>query len=189
MRRIASVPSGTYHSGHGRVVCFDSDHDSLPEMYFRNHDSACHQIWESQGWNRFNLVFEDTAFQLPFIRARTAIPFAAGDIDGDGFADVVCITTERDSCDPGIFYDDVIIIESPDSFSYPCSLSWYYRYDRNASIPIPTYYPPDLDKDGHKEVFCAIPSIWENAGNNENYLVWHDGGHDGYRLTFGVTPV
>jgi len=189
MRRVAQIPSGIYTGSCGRVVCCDSDHDSLPEMYFFNNDSACHQIWEHQGWDRFRLVFEDTALQLPFVRARTAIPFAAGDVDGDGLTDIVCITVEPDSVNPDTVYDDVITIESPDSSSYPCSLSWYYRYGNNHVIPCPTFYPPDLDGDGHREIFCGTPTmgaaIWENTGNDQNELVWHSSRPDGYRLAFG----
>jgi hypothetical protein len=189
LRRVAQIPSGPYNGANGLVVCCDSDHDSLPEMYFFHTISACHQIWESQGWNRFSLVFEDTALQLPFVRARTAIPFAAGDIDGDGLTDVVCITVEYDSTNPNIFYRDVITIESQDSFNYPSRLSWYYRYGDNGTIPCPTYYPPDLDGDGHMEIFCGTPTmgaaIWENTGDNQNELVWHSSRPDGYRLAFG----
>ncbi len=174
MRRIIQIPSGPYYDG---VVCCDSDHDSLPEVYFLNIASACHEVWEFEGWNRFGLVFEDTAFQHPYIRVRTAIPFAAGDIDNDGLTDIVCITVEPDSIDPDKFYRDVITIESPDSLSYPSRLSWYYRYGDNGTIPCPTYYPPDLDGDGHMEIFCGTPTmgaaIWENTGNDQNELVWH----------------
>ena len=153
-------------------------------------DLLRNEVWEHQGWNRFSLVFADTgAYPEPVgITTGNALPFAAGDIDGDGLTDVVCINIEIPPV-PDTFYCIVMILESPDSFSYPCSLSWYYRYSDNGAIPIPTYYPPDLDKDGHKEVFCATPSmgwcIWENTGNNQNELVWRDTIHAGCRLTFG----
>src|SRR5512138_1921364 len=155
MRRIAQVPSGPYHGGHGRVVCFDSDHDSHPEMYFVSNDSACHQLWEHQGGNRFSLVFEDTAIQHPSVRVRTAIPFAAGDVDNDGLTDIVCIS--REDTAGGLFYDIVMTIESPDSFSYPSSLSWYYRCGNNSAIPFLTRYLPDMDGDGRKGIFSATP--------------------------------
>ena len=189
LRRIVQIPSGPYHGAHGRVVCCDSDHDSLPEMYFFYNDNACHQVWESYGWNRFRLVFEDTACQHPTVRVRTAMPFAAGDIDADGLTDIVCISTEKPPI-PDTFYCIVMTLESPDSFSYPCSLSWYYRYSGNGAIPIPTYYPPDLDKDGHREILAITPNpaiatgIWENAGNDSNELVSHDTVY-GYRFAFG----
>jgi hypothetical protein len=159
-------------------------------MYFYYNPSACHQVWESQGWNRFRLVFEDTAFQHPYVRVRTAIPFAAGDIDNDGLTDIVCITVEYDSINPDTFYCIVMTLESPDSFSYPSRLSWHYRYSSNGAIPIPTYYPPDLDKDGHGEILAITPNpaiatgVWENTGNDSNELVWHDTVY-GYRFAFG----
>jgi hypothetical protein len=155
-------------------------------------DPPRHEFWEHQGWNRFSLVFADTGDINPEpmgIVNGNALPFAAGDIDGDGLTDIVCINIEKPDTPPGKLYCIVMTLESPDSFSYPCSLSWHYRYSDNGAIPIPTYYPPDLDEDGYNEVFCATPSIgwciWENTGDNQNELVWRDTIHAGYRLTFG----
>jgi len=190
MRRVAQVPSGPYNGADGRVVCCDSDHDSLQEMYFFHTIRACHQTWESQGWSRFALVFEDTAFRHPYLRVRTAIPFAAGDVDNDGLTDVVCITVEYDSAGGDTYYDILMTLESPDSFSYPCSLSWYYRFNGLFVIPIPIYYPPDLDKDGHREILSLTPDasiatgVWENVANDSNELVWQDTVY-GYRFAFG----
>jgi hypothetical protein len=191
MRRVARVQSGPYIGSDGRVVCCDSDHDSLPEMFFRTGtihptDPLRNEAWEHLDWSRFSLVFADTG-TLPGTTIANPIPFAVDDVDDDGLTDIVCISTEdRDS---GRFYCIVMTLESPDSFSYPCSLSWYYRYSGNGAIPIPTYYPPDLDDDGRKEIFCGTPTmggcVWENAGNDQNELVWQDSVHDGYRLAFG----
>jgi hypothetical protein len=189
MRRVARIPSGPYAGFDGRVVCCDSDHDSMPELIFHTgtihpSDPLRNEVWEHQGWNRFSLVFADTGEypEPPGITTGNAIPFAAGDIDNDGLTDIVCITVEPDSSNPDKFYDDVITIESPDSFSYPCSLSWYFRYDSNTAIPDPVYYPPDLDQDGRKEIIKAGGWVWENTGNNQNQLVWHG---FGFRYTFG----
>jgi hypothetical protein len=152
------------------------------------------EVWEHQGWNRFSLVFADTGDISPEpqgIVTGNALPFAAGDIDKDGLTDVVCVTVEYDSTKADTAYDILMTLESPDSFSYPCSLSWYYRFSDLFVLPIPTYYPPDLDKDGHAEILCGVPSlsmgasIWENTSNNQAELVWHDAVHDGYRFTFG----
>jgi len=195
-RRVARIESGPYSGSGGRVVCCDSDHDSLQELLFHTgtiqpSDPLRIEVWEHQGWNRFGLVFADTGEypEPPGITTGNALPFAAGDVDGDGLTDVVCITVEYDSISPDTAYDILMTLESPDSFSYPCSLSWHYRFAGRFVIPIPTYYPPDLDLDGYEEIFCAVPTmgwcIWENAGNDQNDLVWRDTMHDGYRLTFG----
>jgi len=189
MRRVAQTPSGPYYYG---VVCCDSDHDSMPELIF--HTGTIHpsnplrnEVWEHQGWNRFSLVYADTGADPPppGITTGNAIPFAAGDVDNDGLTDIVCITVEPDSINPDTVYVDVITIESPDSSSYPCSLSWYYRCGNNRPIPNPLYYPPDLDQDGHKEIVMFAHWVWENAGDNQNELVWQDTVHAGYRSTFG----
>ena len=196
MRRVAQIPSGPYLVSGGRICCCDSDHDSLPELIsyagtIQPSNPLRHEVWEHQGWNRLCLVFADTGEypEPPGITTGNAIPFAAGDIDGDGLTDIVCITVEPDSIDPDKFYDDVITIESPDSFSYPCSLSWYYRCGNNFAIPFLTRYLPDFDGDGNKEVFSATPSlgtcIWENVGDNQNELVWRDTTHAFSCVTLG----
>jgi hypothetical protein len=195
MRRIARILSGPYSGSDGRVVCFD--HRSMPDLMFatgtiRPSDPLRLEVWEHQGWNHFSLVFADTGEypEPPGITTGNAIPFAAGDIDDDGLTDIVCITVEPDSTYPDTAYDDVITIESPDSLSYPCSLSWRYRYANNYVIPEPTYYLPDLDGDGHREILSLTPNpaiatgIWENVGNDSNELVWHDTVY-GYRFAFG----
>ena len=152
-------------------------------------DPLRNEVWEHQGWNRFSLVFADTGeYPEPVgITTGNGAAFAAGDVDGDGLSDVVFV--DADERDSGLFYDVVMTLESPDSFSYPCSLSWYYRCGNNDALPFPTYLAPDLDKDGHKEIFCATPRmgwcIWENTGNDQNELVWRDTVHAGAILTFG----
>ncbi len=191
MKRVAQIPSGPYSGSDGRVLCCDSDHDSLPELIFhtgtiQSSDPLRNEVWEHQGWNRVSLAFADTGvYPEPVgITTGNALPFAAGDVDADGLTDIVCINVEIPPA-PDTFYDIVMTLESPDSFSYPCSLSWYYRYGNNLAIPIPTYYPPDLDKDGHKEILSVGLCIWENTGNNQNELVWRDTTHLSYRLAFG----
>ena len=197
MRRIAQIPSGP-QAGSVPIICCDSDHDSMPELIF--HTGTIHpsnplrnEVWEHRGWNRFSLVYADTGSDPPppGITTGNAIPFAAGDIDGDGLTDIVCITIGHEFVESGTAYDVLMTLESPDSFSYPCSLSWYYRFNDLFVIPIPINYPPDLDSDGHEEILCVVPSlslgmcIWENAGDDQNLLVWRDTIHDGYRFTFG----
>ncbi|MBN2464760.1 T9SS type A sorting domain-containing protein [candidate division WOR-3 bacterium] len=169
----------------------------MPELIFHTgtiqpSDPTRNEVWEHQGWNRFSLVFADTGDISPQpqgIVTGNSIPFAAGDIDKDGLTDVVCINIEitpaRDTA-----YDIVMTLESPDSFSYPCSLSWYYRCCNNFAIPFPTYYAPDLDSDGHREIMSATPDtvvatgIWENIGDDSSELVWHNLVY-GYRFAFG----
>jgi hypothetical protein len=187
MKRVALIPSGPDANAQGLVLLCDSDHDSMTEMMFQTgtihqYDPMRNEVWEHQGWNRFSLVFADTGEypRPPGITTGNAIPFAAGDIDEDGLTDVVCITIAPDSARPDTAYDILMTLESPDSFSYPCSLSWYYRFRGLFVIPIPIYYPPDLDKDGHREILSLTPDtsiatgIWENAGDDSNELVWHD---------------
>ncbi|MBM3332990.1 hypothetical protein FJY68_14290, partial [candidate division WOR-3 bacterium] len=190
MRRVARIPSGPYHDGHGRVVCCDSDHDGMPELLFHTgtiqpYNPLRIEIWEHQGWNRISLAFADTGADPPppGITTGNSLPFAAGDIDDDGLTDIACIGAEE--VGGGVFFDILMTLESPDSLSYPCSLSWYYRYAQNMAIPEPTYLPPDLDQDGHREIVMFAHRVWENTGDNRNEFVWQDTVHPGYRSTYG----
>jgi hypothetical protein len=190
MRRVAGIVAGPHSGSDGRVVCCDSDHDSLPELVIHTgtiqpSNPLRNEVWEHRGWNRFSLAFADTGADPPppGITTGNSIPFAAGDVDGDGLTDIACIGTEE--AGGGVFYDIVMTLESPDSFSYPCSLSWYYRYAQNMAIPVPTYLPPDLDQDGRREIVLYTNWVWENAGNNRNELVWQDSLHACYRTTYG----
>ncbi|HTW92971.1 MAG TPA: FG-GAP-like repeat-containing protein [bacterium] len=180
VRRIARIPSGPYADG--RVVCFDDGRDSLPDMYF--YKLRGHQIWEFQGWNQFKLVYEDTdAYQDSLgVDVRDAIPYAAGDVDNDGLTDILCVSTEE--MGHGLCYNIVMTLESPDRFSYPCSLSWYYRCGNNYAWS----GPADLMRrqDSHVGIIASTPTgthIWENVGDNQNQLKW-TGSLEGYNFGF-----
>ena len=184
MRRIACIPSMPVPDV--RLVCCDSDHDSLPEIVFSTGD--CRDLWnptriefwEHQGWNRFELVHADTAdsdlFSYPWwphrIQFGTASPMAAGDIDGDGLTDLLCVTCHYDTTGGrDTLFLDVITVESPNTFGYPCSLTWHYPYMRNeAPSAYPAYFSPDLNGDGRGKILLA-GMMWENVGNDSNELV------------------
>lgn len=189
MRRVAQVASGPYCGAAGRVVCCDSDHDSLPELLFltgtltHSWDPIRIEVWEHQGWNRFSLVYADTGVldEYPVgIPTGNVIPFASGDVDGDGLTDIVGVTAELDTVGPDSVFNVVVTIESPDSFSYPCSLSWYRRYADHCRRADPTYYPPDLDGDGHREILLRGGRIWENVNDDSNELAWSGTPSGGY---------
>jgi hypothetical protein len=184
MRKVARIPSGPHGPVQGRVVCCDSDHDSLPEMIYctgridQSWNPTRVEVREHVGWNRFKLVHADTGDTYLWHREPTsikfgnALPMAAGDIDGDGLTDLLGITYHYDTLNDTLFLD-VITVESPNSFSYPCSLTWHYPYMRNqAPTAYPAYFAPDLDGDGHGEILLD-GMIWENVGNDSNELVWY----------------
>jgi hypothetical protein len=182
MRKVACIPFGPHGTYQGRVVCCDSDHDSLPELIFstgniqHSWDPTRIEVWEHEGWNRFKLVHADTGdtylwHQYPTsIKFGNAAPVAAGDVDGDGLTDLLCITchTLRDT-----LLLDVITVESPSTFSYPCSLTWHYPYMRNQAPQVtPAFYLPNIGGDGPKRILVTGTWIWKNMGNDSNELVW-----------------
>jgi len=176
MRRVLRLPSGPLFQAYGLVVGCDSDHDSLPEFLFQTSDPSAWrvEIWEHQGWNHFKLVYADTgAYPEPQgITTGNAVPYAAGDIDGDGRTDIVC--TNYECYYPDSAFNIEMTLESPDSHSYPSRLSWYERTcDVLAAFTGPAYFT-DLDHDGHEEILGSVPGgawIWENVGNDSNELV------------------
>jgi hypothetical protein len=188
VRRVAQIASGPYCSVSGRVVCCDSDHDSLPEMIFstgsaRSWDPFRIEVWEHQGWNRFSFAFADTGVPEEYpvgVRTGNVVTFAAGDVDGDGLTDIAGFAAELDTTGPDSVFSDVVVLESPDSHNYPRSLSWCCRYGVYNGGPVPVYFPPDLDGDGHREIMLCGGRIWENVGNDSNELVWSGTPSGGY---------
>jgi hypothetical protein len=196
MRRITEIPR--YPCPWTPLVCCDSDHDSLPEIIFstgridQSFDPTRVEVWEHEGWNRFKLVYADTAdselFRWPWwpsrIKLGNAVPMAAGDIDEDGLTDLLCVTFHVDTI-VDTLYLDVITVESPDVSSYPCSLTWYCPYMRGDQAPsaYPAYLTPDLDEDGRGEIL-VLGMIWENVRDDSNELVWR-GSPCGMYYAFG----
>ncbi|HTW90742.1 MAG TPA: FG-GAP-like repeat-containing protein [bacterium] len=187
MRRVADLPFGPLYY---RVVCCDSDHDSLPEIMFNGlleSGYPCLEFWEHQGWNRFRLVYADTGTYPPpnGISTWAAIPYDAGDLNGDGLTSVVC--TNVAYFNPDSVRDIVMTLESPDSFSYPTRLSWYYRSHSAYSGDFPAYIVRDLDHDGHNEIVGWLEDkgtcIWKNFGHDQNELKW-TGDLQGVMLNF-----
>jgi len=181
MRRIARLPFGPLFDP---VVCCDSDHDSLPELIFRAYytPGPCRmEFWEHQDWNRFRLVYADTgAYPEPNgITTGNAVPYDAGDVDGDGLTDIVCSNFEF--FNPDSVRDITMTLESPDSHSYPSLLSWYYPGCMGVGLP-PVYIRHDFEHDGHNVIFSSLEGkysacIWRNAGNDSNEMVWRDSTH------------
>jgi len=184
LKRVTFLQEGLVGTVAGRVICCDSDHDGLQEMIFRTGtihptDPLRWEVWEYRPVNRYELVFADTgAYPYPpGITTGNFRPCDVGDIDQDGLTDLVGVNEENPQ-NPDTFYNLIVTQESPDYFSYPESLSWWYRYDHNSPNMEPVYFTSDLDNDGRNEVLKLTHNpqigtgIWENLGNNQNVLVW-----------------
>jgi len=181
-RRIVQIESGPAFSASGRVVCYDCDHDSLPEIMFQTgtiypYDPRRIEFWEHQGWNRFKLVYADTgAYPEPNgITIGNVVPYDAGDIDGDGMTDIVCGNIEF--YNPDSSRDIIMTLESPDSHGYPSLLSWYYPGVKNGVGTALAYIRHDFEHDGHNAIVGTMEGIgaliWKNACNDSNVLVWN----------------
>jgi hypothetical protein len=191
MRCVALVGSGPLDA-EGRLICYDSDHDSMPELIFKTYDQHTFvpriEFWEYEDWNRFRLVYADTGATFPEpngITTGNAVPYDAGDVDGDGLTDIVCGNTEFFNLDSA--FSILMTLESPDSHSYPCSLSWYWRGPINGAGTLPSYIRYDFEHDGRNVIVGAVPGlggVWKNVGNDSNVLAWN-GRWFGGSMAFG----
>jgi hypothetical protein len=188
LKRIVFLAPGTWYDGD--LVCGDTDHDSLNELIFLNDERGLYslQVWEYRPTNRYELVWYAEGGQPPQggVLVGNFAPNDIGDIDRDGLKDLVGGNTEYYS---DYFHSLVSTQESPDSFSYPESLSWYQRYSSNGAEAAPFYYTGDLDQDGKNEIqFTSEQTgytyIFENVANDSNAVVWSRF-QTGYSFTFG----
>jgi hypothetical protein len=197
MKRICFLQAGQYLGSDGKTICCDSDHNGLNELIFATLFSTYvteWMVWEYRPFNRYELVFADTGtFPLPpGITTGNFRPYDVGDIDQDSFTDLVGPNNDQTQ---DSMYNVVTTQESPNYYFYPESLSWWHRFAYNEVISQPFYFPPDLDRDGRREILFEGPwpaanqvvnYIFENIGNNQNALVFTDTtGPPPYAYTFG----
>jgi hypothetical protein len=187
-KRVAYLSPGTNYSI-GYILCGDTDNDSLNELIFSTSTTYTSlQIWEYRPINHYELVWFAEGGQPPQgILVGNFVPNDIGDIDKDGFADLVGGNTEYYNSD--YFHSLVSTQECPDSSSYPESLSWYQRYSSNGAEAAPFYYTGDLDQDGKNEIqFTSAQTgytyIFENVANDSNAVVWSRY-QTGYSFTYG----
>ena len=175
LKRVALLQYGP--SSIGAVVCYDSDHDGEGELIFNNGGSGGHYCWsilEYRPYNRYEVVKSDTApLQWPpgVISTGRFFPSGAGDVDRDGKTDLTGQLYYMDSLDTT--RKMVCVLESPDSSSYPDSLTWSFLLPTPATGLDPSIIT-DLDGDGRSEVFTAYTStmVFENVSDDRESLVY-----------------
>jgi len=118
--QISAIPQGTVADE--PFFIYDTDHDGLEEIiiytlsYERPYGRrGCWEIWEYRAEN---------IYEKEYIGPDTTelfLPYAVGDIDKDGLADVI-----------GFYYNhlqegdtfETVMLESPDPFSHPTEIVW-----------------------------------------------------------------
>jgi hypothetical protein len=162
------------------IVFGDGDHDGKIEIY--------RAIYVSSN-NKFMRVYEfdiDLNYTITDIQYY-GIPWAIGDIDGNGKSDLVI-----QSGDPGLYGNGYLrVYESPDAFSFPSVLkSEITLQDRKVY-----YYGKivDTDSDGKKEVLMSANALFGSSDlriyewdNNSLQLKWIAPDITGITLTKAV---
>jgi FlgD Ig-like domain len=180
MKKIVYLPHGLDYA---EILCADTDHNDSNELIFTISPPTRWEIWEYCSLNQYQLVYADTGVYPPQgIATGNFEPNDVGDIDQDSLTDLLGPNVDFPS-NPDTFYNVVTTQESPNYSSYPETLSWWYRYTNNYAVSEPFYFPPDLDRDGRREIIFEGPHptanqlvnyIFENIGNNQNVLVFAD---------------
>ncbi len=197
LKEIVHINAGSHGSGYGHILCGDTDNNELNELIFKRNQNGyiTLQVWEYCPTNRYELVWFAVGGEPPppgGILVGNFSPHDINDIDDDSLTDLVGGNWEYLPKFNETTWFLASTQESPDSISYPESLSWYYRcatQDNGSSF----YYTGDLDRDGRKEIMKAVPTlelgmtIWENVSNNQNQVVWNCTTRtvDGCNFTFG----
>ncbi|MBI4725933.1 VCBS repeat-containing protein [candidate division TA06 bacterium] len=138
---------------------YDSDHDGNQELWL-DPKLGSGLIFEHKG----NNCYDTTRTGNYFI-----YNFDIGDLDGDGFTDVVAESVIGSD-------ESIKIHESPALDSFPTSLVWEFNhpdYDENNYLTITN----DLDQDGKKEFiwhYLKPIHIFECTGDNSYQEVWTD---------------
>jgi hypothetical protein len=157
-RLMAALPA---EGGYNRLLMGDCNHNGLNEFIYRGEGSILYFV-EKTGGDVFSIVDS--------IAGVYYIPLAVGDLDNDGFTDMVV--------QEGNY---VRVLESVTASAFPKTIQWSHilnsdfgegRFEQYAEIT-------DLDRDGRNEILMTsntfplmggygFISIFEKVGNN-NY--------------------
>jgi hypothetical protein len=161
-KKIAgNYPIGNHFSP---VILFDSNNDGRPDLttalLCRNW-----QVWEYTSLGTFESAYDACQHWTG--------KWATGDVDQDGLTDR--LESGTDSLEQMLL---VLTYESPDRTSYPTAINWLLPVRSEERTCWFSYFPGDLDGDGHREILFirtdTLPgyTILENRGDNNNQIVW-----------------
>ncbi|MBM3323185.1 VCBS repeat-containing protein [candidate division WOR-3 bacterium] len=176
LKRVALLPRGA--TGPAPVICADTDHDSLYEIVYYQHNGGgptteCWDIQEYRPFNRYELVKSDTGIRPYPSRLTTGnfMPYGAGDVDRDGRTDLVGNVTYKIGDSSRLA---LCTVESADSVSLPETLNWYYPFPGPIGGFGPSRYT-DLDRDERREILIPREGamVFENVADDRESLVYN----------------
>jgi len=176
MKRVAFLP-GLYSVLDGQTVCGDFNHDGNNELIFSDQRIGYGrwEVWECHPMNHYEMVYADSGGGPSVgIRTNEISPFAADYLDNDSMVDLVGMNGEYFPPESSPPHRPVSTVqEGPSQSSYPINLVWFDRL--GVWFNIARHYITNLDQDGRKEIFLGWegPRIYENTGDNQYSLVFH----------------
>jgi len=149
-----TLPLGITHT---KMLVADTDRDGYYELIFKHFQypyPSCLLFCEFHPPNTWII---DSITEL-----IDPLPEVVGDFDLDGLYDLL---------------NRSIILESPDSSSYPNQIVW--QFNHHVSPPFGVY---DVDRDGFKEILVSYAH--DSVGQSEIFWVYENTGDNRYELIF-----
>jgi len=199
LRKLFRWNDGSYGYPSAYVTCGDFDRDGLQDLTFWTgtiypDDPPRWEIWECREFNRYSLVYADTAPYPypPGILTGTFWPHATGDLDGDSLVELWGLMREQLSGE----YDYrllLVCLEGASPGDYPTDMVWYERIDSSNQAQSHPMCLGDFDRDGRQEIVFLDNylqgdhpmAVYENKGGNSYVYTWFTDSNVTYDVATG----